>query len=300
MPFYSPLRYPGGKRRLIPVITQLLEENNLKDIQYVEPYAGGAAVALALLLREYASVVHINDLSRDVYAFWHTVLHNTSYLCKRIEEVPITMREWHRQREIYEDREQRELVELGFATLFLNRTNRSGIISGGVIGGRQQAGRWSLDARFNKQEIVRRIERIGRYKTRIRLYQRDAREFTDEVVPDLGRNCFVFYDPPYLESGEDLYLNDYDMEAHRDLEKSVSGLRHPWLVTYDDAAIRRRLFAVYRRVTYGLSYSAQKRYKGNEVMFLSHQLRLPDTWNSDGPFMISSRKSKFPVYAKMG
>ena len=195
VPFYSPLRYPGGKRRLVPVITRLLEENGLKDIQYAEPYAGGAAVALTLLLREYASVVHINDLSRDVYAFWHTVLHDAPYLCKRIEEVPITMKEWHKQRDIYEDREQRELVEVGFATLFLNRTNRSGIISGGVIGGKQQAGRWGLDARFNKEEIIRRIERIGRYKTRIRLYQRDAREFTDEVVPDLGRNCFVFYDP---------------------------------------------------------------------------------------------------------
>ena len=140
MPFYSPLRYPGGKRRLVPVITRLLEENGLKDIQYAEPYAGGAAVALTLLLREYASVVHINDLSRDVYAFWHTVLHDAPYLCKRIEEVPITMKEWHKQRDIYEDREQRELVEVGFATLFLNRTNRSGIISGGVIGGQTTGG----------------------------------------------------------------------------------------------------------------------------------------------------------------
>ena len=130
MPYYTPLRYPGGKRRLAATIMRLLEQNDLKDIQYVEPYAGGAAVALALLFGEYASVVHINDLSRPVYAFWHSVLHSTVELCRRIERTKITMPEWHRQHGIYENRETAELDELGFATLFLNRTNRSGIIGG--------------------------------------------------------------------------------------------------------------------------------------------------------------------------
>ena len=150
MPFYTPLRYPGGKRRLAPVVKRLLEDNRLKNVDYVEPYAGGAAIALALLLEEYASTVHINDLSRPVYAFWHTVLNHTLDLCRRIECVKVTMREWHRQRAIYEERDTADLGDLGFAALFLNRTNRSGIIGGGVIGGKHQNGEWALDVRSIK------------------------------------------------------------------------------------------------------------------------------------------------------
>src|SRR3954452_7666158 len=142
MPFYTPLRYPGGKRRLTHVVTRLLEENGLRDVEYAEPYAGGAAIALSLLFEEYASVVHINDLSRPVFAFWHAALNDTKELCCRIERTNVTMREWHRQRKVYENRAAADLADLGFATLFLNRTNRSGILSGGVIGGKSQESEW--------------------------------------------------------------------------------------------------------------------------------------------------------------
>ena len=166
MPFYTPLRYPGGKRRLSTVVMRLLEENGLKDIQYAEPYAGGSAVALSLLFEEYASTVHINDLSRPVYAFWYAVLNNTAELCRRIDRTKVNMREWRRQRAVYERRDKAELDDLGFAALFLNRANRSGIIGGGVIGGKDQSGEWGIDARFNKTEITQRIQKIGRFSKR--------------------------------------------------------------------------------------------------------------------------------------
>jgi len=57
----------------------------MHDIQYVEPCAGGASIALALLFEEYASTVHVNDLSRLVYAIWHEVLNNTEAFCTKIE-----------------------------------------------------------------------------------------------------------------------------------------------------------------------------------------------------------------------
>jgi DNA adenine methylase len=196
MPYYTPLRYPGGKRRLAKVIMRLIEANDLRDIHYAEPYAGGASIALALLFGEYASVIHINDLSRPVYAFWYMVLNDCEALCRRIERVDVTMSEWRRQRAIYERRETADIDDLGFAAFFLNRTNRSGIINGGVIGGQQQDGDWTLDARFNRTELIQRIRRIARYNTRIRLYQLDALDFTNRVVSQFGRNSLSFYDPP--------------------------------------------------------------------------------------------------------
>lgn len=300
MPFYTPLRYPGGKRRLAPVVMRLLEQNKFCDVQYVEPYAGGAAIGLALLFEEYASVIHINDLSRPVYAFWHTVLNDTVKLCERIENAKLTMDEWHRQHAVYDDRTNVSLSDLGFATLFLNRTNRSGIVAGGVIGGKEQAGPWALDARFNRTELAQRIRKVSRYKNRIRLYELDALEFTNNVIQHMGPNTFVFYDPPYIENGEDLYLNNYTIDGHRRLSKRIEQLKQSWVVTYDYAAVKHGLYSQNRRLVYGLRYSAQNRCEGKEVMFLSDSLMLPwDCSTSERICIGTTGQDRLPLYGMM-
>ena len=276
---------------------RLLDENDLRDIEYVEPYAGSSAVALALLFGEYASVVHINDLSRPVYAFWYSVLNDADALCARIQRVDVTMDEWHRQRGVYDNRDAADIDSLGFATLFLNRTNRSGIVSGGVIGGKLQTGNWGLDARFNKDELIRRIKRVARYRSRIRLYHRDALDFTNTIVPTL-RNAFAFYDPPYIENGGGLYLNDYTIDGHRELAARVGQLGEPWVVTYDSAAVRERLYPLQRRLRYRLSYSAQGRHKGDEVMFLADGLTLPEEWQGGRLFRLSGAR-RHVVYGRL-
>jgi DNA adenine methylase len=280
---------------------RLLESNGLRNVEYVEPYAGGASLALALLLEEYASTIHINDLSRPVYAFWYSVLNDTTNLCRKIESVEVTMAEWHQQQAVYNQRDTATLEDLGFATLFLNRTNRSGIIGGGVIGGKNQTGKWRLNARFNKSELIRRIKQIGRYKSRIKLYQLDALELTKQLLPQMEpRKIFVFYDPPYIEKGEGLYLNDYELEDHQRLAERIVQLDSPWVVTYDyDAAIRHRLYGTHRRLVYELPYSAQTRYGGKEVMFLSGRLKLPDTWSLSAPILMAAPHSEHPLYGKL-
>ena len=300
MPFYSPLRYPGGKRRLSSFLIQLLEHNELQHVNYVEPFAGGASLALALLLGEHASVIHINDLSRPIYAFWHSVLNDSDELCHRIQAVDITMTEWHHQRSIYDRRDEAELIDLGFATFFLNRTNRSGIIGGGVIGGKEQTGKWSLDARFTKKALIERIRRIKRYSGRIRIYNEDGGEFTKNMGKELGDNALFFIDPPYIDKGQDLYLNNYDARDHQRLECQVKQLHQPWVVTYDyDGAIRHELYQDYPRLAFELSYSAQTRQKGKEALFISDRLSLADEWHNTERLSMSDVRSSHKVFGTL-
>ena len=301
MSFYTPLRYPGGKRRLFAFVGRLLEANQLWNVQYVEPCAGGASLALAFLYEEYASHIHINDLSRPVFAFWHTALNKAEELCRRIDRTAVTMEEWYRQRAVYENSETAELSDLGFAAFFLNRTNRSGIIGGGVIGGKGQTGKWKLDARFTKEELIRRIRRVSLYRNRIHLYRQDALNFTNNVVARLKGNVLAFYDPPYIEKGTALYLDTYELSDHRNLADRVKRLKQPWIVTYDyDAAVGHELFPDHRCLSFELSYSAQSRHHGREAMFFSNRLQLPDAWKVSGTAVsMSAPNSGHPVFGRL-
>ena len=288
MQYYSPLRYPGGKRKLTHFFKLLLAQNGLIDGEYVEVYAGGAAVALGLLFDQYVSKIQINDLDRGVHAFWDAALHSTDEFCKRVHDVPLTIAEWERQRAVYES-EEPDPLDLALATFYLNRTNRSGIITGGVIGGKDQTGEWGIDARFNKEGLVQRIEKIGRFSSQIRLHNLDAIDFLNQVASRLPPRSLTYIDPPYFVKGKRmLYANFYEDDDHAAVAECVRALRSPWVVSYDNAKEIAALYEGEARIEYDISYSAQDRYKGDEVAFFSAGITIPDV---DDPGRI--RKPEF-------
>lgn len=272
--FPSPLRYPGGKGKIANYMKLVLLHNDIVGHEYVEVYAGGAAVALSLLFEEYVSAVHINDIDRGVCCFWRAVLESTDELCRRIWDEPVNVEQWRRQREIQES-EQADDLDLAFSTFFLNRTNRSGIIRGGVIGGRKQRGGWRIDARYNKEELICRIEKVGRFRSRITVTRCDASEYLRERVCQLPSEVFLYLDPPYFVKGAGLYTNAYEDADHREIARLVRELSLWWVVSYDAAPEVLQLYDGLENITYDLSYSAADRYRGGEVMFFSSQLQPP-------------------------
>lgn len=277
--FPSPLRYPGGKLKLSKFVKLLVETNQLVDGEYAEVYAGGAAVALGLLYEGFVRRIHINDLDPAVYAFWIAARDNPEELARLVRDTPVSIDEWQRQRAVM-SADSPDPLELGFATLFLNRTNRSGILTGGPIGGYAQAGEWKLDARFRRDDIERRIAKVGRHREQIEIYQLDGAEFLRSVVPGLPDRSLIYLDPPYFVKGQAaLYANFYRPDDHAEIAKLVRSLERPWIVSYDDAPEIRALYGGQTLVDYGLPYTAHERYRGREVVFFADSLEPPAVAN---------------------
>ena len=276
MHYFSPLRYPGGKGKLAPFLKQLFRHNNLCDGTYIEPYAGGAAVALTLLLEGYAWEIVINDIDPLIYAFWWSMLNDTETLSRKIKDTPVTMQVWHEQKLVHDYPEQHSKTDVGFATFFLNRTNRSGVLKGGVIGGKDQSSKYKIDARFNKEDLITRINRIALYKDRIKLFNLDAIEFINRISNELSSNSILYMDPPYYRKGEGLYENHYEHEDHVHISRYIrENISTNWLLTYDNVPIIKKLYEDFRFFEYSLSYSASRHYSGSELMIFSNQLSIP-------------------------
>ena len=274
--YVSPLRYPGGKLKVVDYVKQLMEVNDLMGGTYIEPYAGGASVALSLLFSKYAGKIKINDKDRAIYAFWYAVLNETDSLCRMINDVPVTMDLWQVQHELQKHKEEADLLELGFSTFFLNRTNRSGILNGGVIGGKEQQGTWKIDARFNKKDLIGRIEHVAGYADLIELTCMDAVALIKRYKRTPAAKTFCYLDPPYYVKGQDLYLNYYRDEDHQDIAEAIKKFKGQWIISYDAVDFISELYKDYRQKGYYLSYSAGNPARGKEIMVYSNGLMIPE------------------------
>lgn len=275
---YSPLRYPGGKAPFAPFIAKVMEGNGVAGGHYLEPYAGGAGVALDLLFHGHANHIHINDADPAVYAFWISVTQNSSALLNLLESTPITIEEWFKWRSVLREDCKASLVEKGFATLFMNRTNRSGILKAGVIGGKNQEGNYKLDARFKKDVVAARILAIAKRADDISVYCEDSLGLLNRCTEFLPKKSLIYLDPPYYVKGKGLYRNYYEHDDHVAIAKTIQKkkFKRDWIVSYDSTEEIRAMYQLSKSLSYGLNYTAQRRYVGNEVMFFSQSLVIPD------------------------
>jgi DNA adenine methylase len=276
---YSPLRYPGGKARFAPFIAEVMRTNSLSGGHYLEPFAGGAGVALELLFDGHATHIHINDLDPAVHAFWAAATLVPEDMLRLLHDTPITMDQWYHWRSVMlSNTEDISLAEKGFATLFVNRTNRSGILKGGVIGGKAQAGAYKLDARFSKDMISARLTRIAESASKVSVYCEDAFGLLSRAEEILPARSLIYLDPPYYVKGRGLYRNFYNHNDHLQIARLLQSpdFNRPWVVSYDRAPEICEMYCDNKALSYGLHYTAQSRYIGDEVMFFKEGLTIPD------------------------
>lgn len=280
--FYSPLRYPGGKNKLSAFIAKICVDNQING-HYVEPYSGGASVALFLLMEGFVKKITLNDKDRSIYAFWYSVLNKTNKLCDLIENTELTIEEWRKQKEVQNNKKYADLLELGFSTFYLNRTNRSGIINAGVIGGNEQKGDYLMDCRFNRKELISRIKRIASRKRDIRLYKKDAIKLIDKIQNEAENENIIFYfDPPYYLKASSLYMNHYKDDNHKFVSDKIKDIKNiNWIVSYDNIPEIQSLYSECPKKEFSFKHTAYKAKMGHEILFFSQNLKQPNIKNFD-------------------
>lgn len=276
MRYLSPLRYPGGKARLAPYLTRLIAAQDVRPARYAEPFAGGAGAALKLLINGTVEHIHLNDLNPGVAAFWRASTQRTDEFCTLVEATPLTVDEWKTQRNRYLNPTGLGDLELGFATFYLNRTNRSGILGARPIGGLDQRGKWKLDARFNRTGLVNRLRMIAAFAARIHVTEMEGLDFLSSVA-HYEDDMFVYADPPYIVQGEGLYLHAFNEHDHLELAKHLARSRCPWMLTYDDdPRITDTLYGNGRCARFPIAHTAHKQHVGSEAVIFSSGLNIPD------------------------
>ena len=274
--YYSPLRYPGGKGKLASFMEYMIDQLGHRGGTYIEPFSGGAGIAMELLLRNVVSRIVINDYDKAVWSFWKAILTETDRFVEEIRTVPLTVDEWQKQHEILVTQNDKYSFELGFAAFYLNRTNRSGIIKGGVIGGQEQAKDWKMDVRFKREELVTRIQRIADRKKDIKLYNKDVNSFIKNYVPLYEENALIYFDPPYFRKGQQLYMNFFNYKDHVRIEQEIrEHVNCDWIITYDYEPQIEEIYHNYNLRLYDLNYSVSTKRKANELMIFKDGIIIP-------------------------
>lgn len=270
---YTPVRYPGGKSKLYSIVDAIIEASNLDGCTYAEAYCGGAGLAVKLLLKGRVSKIVLNDIDPAVFSMWDAIVNYPEELCSFLREAPLTIDEWKKMRSFFTSAEEPSF-ELGKAALYLNRTNRSGILRGGPIGGMSQSGKYKLNARFNRESLCEKVMSIAARAEAIELHNQDACSFIDSTLTK-SVTLFANFDPPYVEKGPGLYENHYTNEDHETVAKKITSCDFPWIVTYDASPLVKRLYKDFKQYAVSVEYSAARIKTGNELLIAGPGITIP-------------------------
>ena len=288
----TPLRYPGGKSLMTKFFEEVIETNSMKNVVYAEPYAGGAGAAINLLLNKKVDSIKINDANIGIYSFWYFLINESEKFLRKFNRTEVSLKQWQKQRKIVKTATEPSL-KLAFATFFLSRCNRSGIINAGPMGGQdpflQINATYKLDCRYNKKELKNKLKQIIDNKEKICVYNDDALKFLKRFRKK-AENILVYLDPPYYIQGAKLYMNYYKHADHAKLAEFLKKSdKFKWILSYDNVEQIRDLYSDCNLYKFNLKYSAQKTKKGVELLTHSKNLILPK------PLEIKRKSKNIPI-----
>lgn len=301
-PVLSPLRYPGGKLWLASYIERTLELNRIKPVLFVEPFAGGASIALTLLYKNKVNRIALIDRDPLVAAFWHTVFYDTDWLVEQIATLEVTLDQWQSLRvKRPEGRRDKALK-----CLFLNRTNYSGIITraAGPIGGQRQESSYKIDCRFPRSTLISRVRVLGGFRDRVEFVWNCSWRKAIARISHLqcrgaltagAHEIFYYLDPPFFNKADRLYTHHFTAKDHWMLRASVTRIGSPWILSYDAAPTLGLLYGQGQthnriQIQYTAAHADSSRGTKQESILAHHDILLPRGFDTE---LNGSKKAKF-------
>jgi DNA adenine methylase len=279
----SPLRYPGGKRRLVPYVAAAMRANNLVPDLFVEPFAGGASVALELAELGLVKQIALCDLDPWVASFWQTVFEDCDWLCNKVETIDVTLATWDRLKRTRAKGRRWQAL----ACLYLNRTSFNGTLhhQAGPIGGRTQQGAYDLACRFPRARLISRIRACERLAAAGKVAWVACEPALAAITRARshahreGLSMFTYLDPPFWAKSSKLYRYSFVEGEHDELAEALRWLREPWLLSYDLSPEVNALYQRHdvRRARVELVYTGTQRTAYEELVIANLQQLPADT-----------------------
>lgn len=262
----SPLRYPGGKSKIIDFLSGQFRKKQMHT--FIEVFAGGASVGLSLLQAGLIQHLVLNDTDPGVHAFWETVKEGPEKLLIRLAEKDPTLDDFRHAQEVLDQPEGYSPDALAWSELVCNRLGYSGITKAGPLGG-WNGTQQQLLARWNAKALGKRIRTIHAMADWITVMRLDAKELLEQSAYwDQRSTCFI--DPPYVDQGGRLYREFFTQEDHEDLAWMINSLYQGFpgadiIITYDECELVRNLYPYAEIVEIGRNYSCNTRRKTNGI-----------------------------------
>lgn len=282
--YLSPLRYPGGKGRMGPYLADLMaSQYGLLEVEiWAEPFAGGLGAGLHVLAADVAEEVWFCETNPALAALWRMIRTDLDDLARRIELTNPTIDLFYASREMVKNAATtggHDDQELAVAALILNRCSRSGIVAPNVgpIGGKDQAGKYTVKSRFDPAKVAARLRALSPYTQRLRQYDCSGIEFLRGLDGGVGieEEMLAFVDPPYTDVGNDLYGRGMSVAEHRELAWILNTSPMRWALTYDATPhIWTDWYPNRAVMEYGISHSAHKQHADTEYLIVSDNLIL--------------------------
>lgn len=264
----SPLRYPGAKRWMANYIRLSITQNDVQPELFVEPFAGGASVSLSVLHEGLATRIGLIDRDPLIAAFWKTLFFDTEWLIEQVQQTEVTLQKWN----YLKIQKPVTVRDKAFKCLYLNRTSFSGILksNAGPIGGKEQTSPYKIDCRFNKETIIKRIQRIAKYRDRVafiwNLHWKTAlgRIHYMQERDQISQSVLFYLDPPFYKKAEQLYTYSFKHNDHILLRNYLVSCSQPWILSYDSCPeiIEMYLDGGFRTNDVNLIYKTQRHGRG--------------------------------------
>lgn len=225
----SLFRYPGGKSWLVPYIHQWLLDRSAG--LFVEPFAGGAAISLAVARNRWARHVLMCEIDAGVAAVWNSALNGEAdWLRNRITAFKLTKRNLAAEL----SSKAQDQKKMAFRTLLRNRTSHGGLLTQGSASLNRGEDGKGIRSRWYPETLASRLNSIKAFRQRITFVEGDGVQLLESLSK--ANQCFFFLDPPYtagsISAGARMY--EHHTVDHARLFSIAKRMSGDFLMSYDD------------------------------------------------------------------